>query len=114
MKSKLALIFAGATLAIASSTVPAKALPPRFIEIKGEAPQAGNLVSYNEALRHEKELCSILGQWDIARLANGASMDGRGYGCKIRPDDSRTLGNAILSIKVPHTPPLMDSKLRNN
>ena len=95
-KNALALIFTGAALAVTSATIPVNASSAPS-EIQGETPPAGyRLVTYNEALHHTKQLCSILHQWDIARLANGASMDGPGYGCKVRPDDSRTLGNAIV------------------
>ncbi len=67
-----------------------------FVRVEGENCPAGyRYVTYLDALENGRELCSILQEWDIARLGNGASMDGSGYGCKIRPDDERHLGNAL-------------------
>lgn len=58
-------------------------------------PPGSTLVTYQEALDHRDELIPILGQYDIARLANGGSMDGWGYQSKIREVDKRQLGNAL-------------------
>jgi hypothetical protein len=67
-----------------------------FIRVQGETCPAGyRHVTYVEALENARQLCFILKEWDIARLAHGASMDGSGYDCKIRPDDERRLGHSL-------------------
>ena len=63
--------------------------------VKGSCSQGYINVGINEALRNRAQLCNILGQWDIARLADGGSMDGPGYDCKIRGKDTRQLGNSL-------------------
>lgn len=69
-----------------------------YVESQGETcPTGYSHVSLSEAVDNNvrSKLCNILGEWDIARLANGASMDGKGYGCKVRSDDNRGLGNSL-------------------
>ena len=56
-------------------------------------------VSYNDVKANPRRFCSKLAQWDIARLANGGSMDGAGYKCKFRPSDSRQLGHSLCKTK---------------
>lgn len=81
---------------------PASALGTK--EVSGEVCPVGTVyVTVNEAVQNRQELCSQLGTWDIVRLADGGSMDGPGYDCKVRGQDTRSLGNAIckdLNIKV--------------
>ena len=36
-----------------------------------------------------------MGQWFIARLAGGGSLDGPGYECRMRPNDGRDLGHIL-------------------
>lgn len=59
---------------------------------------AGQLpISPAEARSDARDICGALGTWDIARLAGGGSMDGPGYGCKIRDHDARALGHTICA-----------------
>jgi hypothetical protein len=53
------------------------------------------LVTPQEALANQNAYCALLGDYDIIRLANGGSMDGPGYGCKIRYEDRRDLGGVL-------------------
>ena len=55
----------------------------------------GNLLTPEEARRNQRQACNELGEWDIARLAGGGSMDGPGYGCRIRNNDNRRLGDSL-------------------
>ncbi len=65
-------------------------------KVSGETcPSGSTLVTYEEALVNKDLLSRELGIWDIARLANGGSMDGPGYDSKIRPKDERGLGHAL-------------------
>jgi hypothetical protein len=67
-----------------------------FIRVEGEAcPPGYRYATYIEVMENLSAACSTLQQWDIARLGNGASMDGSGYDCKVRSEDDRTLGNAL-------------------
>jgi hypothetical protein len=52
-------------------------------------------VTYNEAVASQRELCQKMGQWFIARLAGGGSLDGPGYECRMRPNDGRDLGHIL-------------------
>src|SRR5579872_1165261 len=54
-------------------------------------------VSYLTANAYLGAACSLLGTWDIARLGDGGSMDGPGYGCGTRQTDSRSLGNTLCA-----------------
>lgn len=49
-------------------------------------------------------MCNSLGTWYIARLAGGGSMDGPGYGCKIRDYDDRDLGHTLCAPARPLRP----------
>lgn len=73
-------------------------------KVGGEICPTGTVyVTVNEAVQYRNDLCNKLGQWDIVRLADGGSMDGPGYDCKVRGEDTRSLGNALckdLNIKV--------------
>ncbi len=66
----------------------------RVFKASGElCPSGSRHLTYWEAFGGR--YCAYLSTWDIARLANNASMDGRGYGCKVRPDDNRSLGASL-------------------
>jgi hypothetical protein len=54
-------------------------------------------VSYLTANAYRSSICPLLGTWDIARLGDGGSMDGIGYGCGIRATDGRGLGNSVCA-----------------
>jgi hypothetical protein len=56
----------------------------------GEAP-----MTLAQANAQRDSLCPSLGRWHIARLADGASMDGPGYQCQTRANDTRSLGHTI-------------------
>jgi len=63
-----------------------------------------------QAQARRNEICQQLGEWFIARLANGGSMDGPGYGCQIRSADTRSLGHTVCApaprvFTRPHRPP---------
>ncbi|NER97035.1 MAG: hypothetical protein F6J86_24835 [Symploca sp. SIO1B1] len=71
--------------------------PLNFTREQGETCPAGKtLATVSEARANKSEICNnVLQTWDIARLAGGAAMDGRGYGCEIRDQDKRGMGNAV-------------------
>ena len=48
-----------------------------------------------EAVQNNEAICGLLGQWDITRLANGAAIDGPGYGCEVRVSDDRGMGASV-------------------
>jgi hypothetical protein len=74
----------------------ADAMAQEISRVQGEAcPPGSTHVSFDEANAQRDAICRQLGQWDIARLANGGSMDGPGYGCKTRPSDTRQLGHSL-------------------
>jgi len=58
----------------------------------GEAP-----MTLAQANAQRDSLCRSLGRWHIARLADGASMDGPGYQCQMRANDTRSLGHTICA-----------------
>lgn len=59
-----------------------------------------SLASPTEARANQSAMCSKLGAWDIARLADGGSMDGPGYGCTVRDVDTRSLGHSVCKKAV--------------
>ena len=61
----------------------------------GVCPANANLLTYDEAAADTQAVCAKLGSWYIARLAGGGSMDGPGYNCKLRRQDTRKLGNSL-------------------
>lgn len=66
------------------------------VVVVGENCPAGSThVSFAEAQANKDELCRRLGQWYIARLAGGGSMDGPGYQCRMRAQDTRPLGHSL-------------------
>ena len=80
---------------------PAAAQVP-FSRVNGQGCPAGSvLLSFAEANANRDAACRVLQTWDIARLADGGSMDGPGYGCKTRPSDTRALGNALCKPAPP-------------
>lgn len=62
---------------------------------KGDGCKAGRSVTFEEAKANAEQLCDRIEQWGIVRLAGGGSMDGRGYGCKVRAEDKRKLGESL-------------------
>lgn len=73
----------------------------------GEVCPAGTVVvSYEEALRHRDSLCRKIGQWDVVYVGGG-SMDGAGYQCKVRPNETRRLGGILCrpAAMMPPPPP---------
>ncbi|MCI0555112.1 MAG: hypothetical protein L0287_29545, partial [Anaerolineae bacterium] len=58
------------------------------------------LATYAEATDYADQICSVLDTWDIARLGDGGSFDGPGYGCGFRSFDERSLGHSVC-IQVP-------------
>ncbi|MDE1460687.1 hypothetical protein [Spartinivicinus poritis] len=68
-----------------------------FQKVEGDSPCSSgySLVNPNEVKANYTDICSMLGSWDIVRLANGASLDGPGYGCKMRANDTRKLGHSL-------------------
>lgn len=57
-------------------------------------------VTYQKATAQRAGYCNNLQAWDIARLANGGSMDGSGYQCKTRARDNRQLGHSLCETKA--------------
>ena len=68
-----------------------------IINKDNSCPSNQRLISLEEAEYHAKNsgLCSRLPYWGIVRIADGGSMDGSGYGCKIRRHNSRVLNESI-------------------
>lgn len=58
-------------------------------------------VTYLEAQIYKDELCSVLGDWEIANLADNGSMDGSGYGCSSRTNEVRALGSTLCKSGAP-------------
>lgn len=71
------------------------------VKVKGDSPcpSGYSLATLEEA--ESGDVCSLLGTWDIVRLAGGGSIDGPGYGCGTRASDDRSLGHALC--KTPTT-----------
>jgi hypothetical protein len=66
------------------------------IVVAGKAcPANTTQVTYAEAQANQQELCHKMGEWYIARLAGGGSLDGPGYQCRMRPNDQRDLGHIL-------------------
>lgn len=91
-KVLMTLITAGLLLANAGMLM---ALDIQETDKDNYCPAGYTLVTYDEAKANTQKLCSIMGTWDIARLEGMGSMDGPGYGCKVREHDSRDLGNSL-------------------
>ena len=73
----------------------ASALDIKLVNGDNNCPAAYNLLTPQEATADQANVCRMLGSWYIVRLAGGGSMDGPGYGCKIRSQDSRSLGQSL-------------------
>lgn len=67
----------------------------RIAEGDGRCPVGYAPLPIDEATTSAETLCPLLGQWHIARLADGGSMDGPGYGCGVRVSDERPLGHTL-------------------
>jgi hypothetical protein len=66
-----------------------------------DCPRSTIPVTYAEALANQSALCAMLGTWFIARLADGGSIDGPGYKCRMRPRDPRALGHSLCKVVAP-------------
>jgi len=73
------------------------ALAGEVVRVTGDMPCPSGYVpaSAQEARANVNAICGQLGTWDIVRLAGGGSIDGPGYGCGIRDNDSRGLGHSL-------------------
>ena len=84
--------------AIAIMSVSGAALATDFTVVTGDyaaCPGGYIMASPAAANDYKSQACSVLGTWYIVRLADGGSMDGSGYGCKVRGHDSRSLGHTL-------------------
>ncbi len=71
-------------------------LKTAFFRVTGETcPVFSRLVTFQEAMANKALLSEKLDRWDIAKLADGGSMDGPGYRSKIRANDDRSFGHAL-------------------
>jgi hypothetical protein len=70
-----------------------------IVEVTGDVPCSGSftLATQAEVTANHDAACSALVTWAIARLADGGTMDGPGYGCGSRSDDTRAAGNAVCT-----------------
>lgn len=71
----------------------------------GQCPAGARPLTYREALANREAVCRQLGEWYIARLDGGGSMDGPGYRCQVRPADARPLGHTLCVGDPPPNPP---------
>lgn len=75
-----------------------------YTKVTGEAcPSGQRAAELWEVKTDAKAACGALAEWDIARLANGASLSGPGYKCEEKDSDQRKLGHA-LCVKAPELP----------
>lgn len=98
-----------AAITLVSGTASAQ-MPVSVATGDGACPAGSRPLSIGDAQREQARICAMLGDWAIARLAGGGSMDGRGYGCQIRASDPRRLGhtlcgNYVIGIPTPPRPP---------
>jgi hypothetical protein len=86
--------------AIKAANVDSTALALDFKASKrdGKCPAGSILATPQEARSNTNKACAALGTWYIVRLAGNGSMDGSGYGCKIRDKDSRNLGGSLCVV----------------
>ena len=94
------ILIAAASLACAAGASAQTA----YTKVTGEAcPSGQRNVELWEVKKDAKAACAALEQWDIVRLANGASLSGSGYQCGVKENDTRKLGHA-LCVKAPELP----------
>jgi hypothetical protein len=84
----LLLLVAPITAAMAQSQV---------VQASGQCAAGTRLLTHEEAVSRRDEVCRALDRWSVARLADGASMDGPGYHCQIKAQDNRQLGHALCT-----------------
>lgn len=62
-------------------------------------PAGKRLATVHEAALFNAQACDALSanQWYIARLSNGGSIGGRGYGCAVNLDEESKLGNSLCT-----------------
>ena len=61
----------------------------------GQCPYGTSLPGPSDMRTDTYDICGAMGTFDIARIANGGSISGRGYNCSVAGKDPRTLGNTI-------------------
>ncbi len=79
------------------------------IKVSGQYCPAGYTpTSYHEVRQSPQNYCSLLNEWDIARLSDGGSLSGSGYQCgTIRHDDrsyKMQLGHTLCSRNFHNSP----------
>lgn len=67
----------------------------RLADGDGHCPAGYAPLPAAEATAALDTVCPLLGQWHTARLADGGSIDGPGYGCAVRAEDPRPLGHTL-------------------
>lgn len=88
------ILIAAASLACAAGASAQTA----YTKATGEAcPSGQRNVELWEVKKDAKAACAALAEWDIARLANGASLSGSGYQCGVKESDTRKLGHALCA-----------------
>ncbi|NMO20089.1 hypothetical protein HPC49_03685 [Pyxidicoccus fallax] len=68
-----------------------------FLRATGDSPcgPGKTLLTAQEASARRSEVCAKLASWDIARLEDGGTMKGPGYGCTISTWDTQGVGHAL-------------------
>ncbi|HEX4960432.1 MAG TPA: transporter substrate-binding domain-containing protein [Thermoanaerobaculia bacterium] len=98
MNQNKASRFSGFLLsALLLSPALASAIEIKNVKGDGTCPAGWTPLTFADAVANKGKACGVLAQWDIARLADGGSMDGPGYQCQIRGSDTRTLGNSLCA-----------------
>ena len=95
MKKIRILLF---VVSLCAASGQALAFDVKVVQGDGSCPTGRTLLGLAQATANQQDVCKVLGEWYIARLAGGGSMDGPGYGCKIRPADERSLGHSLCAV----------------
>jgi FtsP/CotA-like multicopper oxidase with cupredoxin domain len=95
MKKIRVLLF---VVSLCAASGQALAFDVKVVQGDRSCPTGRTLLDLAQATANQQEVCKALGEWYIARLAGGGSMDGPGYGCKIRPADERSLGHSLCAV----------------
>lgn len=96
------VLFASAFLSLATGVY---AAPETYTKSTGDlvCPAGQRVVEPWEVKKDTQAACKALAEWDIARLAGGASLSGAGYKCSVLEGDKRKLGHTLCA-KAPDLP----------
>lgn len=97
MSAKSAAIIASLSMCVTLPCIGDSNAQTLFKSPGNSCPSGLRSPTFSEVSNNKAAICSILLEWDIARIGGGGSLSGFGYQCGLFATDTRALGDSICT-----------------